>query len=136
MSKLIIELEEEHIKIRNFLEELHEKVMSREKKLELLLQAKNLLSNHIAKEDELLYPKLNKAAETDFLLKKTLNIFAGDTENVSILIHDFFDKYSKNNSISNTEFMKDIAKFTVSLKNRLIKEEIGIYKAYEKLQID
>ena len=92
MSKLISELEEEHIKISNVLKKFHDKVMSREKKLELLLQAKNLLSNHIAKEDELLYPKLNKAAETDFLLKKTLDIFAGDTEKVSKLIHDFFDK--------------------------------------------
>ena len=134
MSKLIDELKQEHIKIKDVLSKLYDSSLTREQKVNILLKAKTMLMEHLAKEDEQLYPALYKKAETDYFLKRTLDLFAKDTDKVSILINNFFDKYSIIDSLDNIEFIKDIAKFMASLKNRITKEEIGIYQSYEKLQ--
>jgi len=136
MSKLINELKQEHIKIKDVLSKLYDSSLTREQKVNILLKAKTMLIEHLAKEDEQLYPALYKKAETDYFLKRTLDLFAKDTDKVSILINNFFDKYSIIDSLDNIEFIKDIAKFMASLKNRITKEEIGIYQSYEKLGIN
>ncbi len=48
---------------------------------------------------------------------------------------DFYQKYSDINNINKTEFAKDISTFIVTLKDRIMKEEVAIYKAYEKLKL-
>ena len=134
MSKLIDELKQEHIEIKNVLSKLYDTNINREQKIKILLKAQTLLSAHLTKEDNELYPFLHEKAKDDYFLKRTLNLFAKDTEKVSKQINNFFIKYSKKNSFNDTEFIKDIAKFMASLKNRITKEEIGIYKSYDKLQ--
>lgn len=135
MSKLITELKQEHQEITKLLLELQQIGITSPKGFDLLIQSKTKLLEHLDKEDTKMYPVLFEKAKTDSALKRTLDLFAGDMEKITEFVLDFYEKYSSNNSNNNT-FIKDVAYLIASLKNRIMKEEIIIYKAYEKLDID
>jgi hypothetical protein len=99
--------------------------------LNTLKEAKAGLLGHLKKEDEQLYPKMNKAAETDEALKRTLNTFAKDMDGVSKAAMDFFEKY--NNGGSGVMFSVDFGKLLGALAGRVRKEENILYKEFDKL---
>ncbi len=136
MSKLVNELKQEHQEITAILRELQKIGASSTKGMELLKQSKTSLLVHLAKEDKQLYPPLHEKAQSDLSLKKTLDIFGAEMEKVTEFVLDFYQKYSDINNINKTEFAKDISTFIVTLKDRIMKEEVAIYKAYEKLKLD
>ena len=135
MNSLIEELKQDHRKITNMLNELKNYGIASNKGIDVLMQSKKALLEHLEKEDNLLYPKLNKKAESDIFLRTTLDTFGQEMEKVSDFILDFYRKYSKN-KINKSDFPKDISIFITALKGRIMKEEIGIYKAYEKLETE
>lgn len=57
-------------------------------------------------------------------------------EKITDFVLGFYRKYSDNININEAEFSKDLANYIVSLKKRIMSEEIAIYKAYEKLNLD
>ena len=136
MSKLVNELKQEHQEITGLLLELQKMGVSSIIGIGLLLQSKTALVDHLNKEDKQLYPPLYKKAQSDLSLKRTLDTFGSEMEKITEFVLDFYQKYSDNNSINKTEFIKDISTFIVALKSRIMKEEIAIYKAYEKLKLD
>jgi hypothetical protein len=91
---------------------------------------------HLKKEDVLFYPVLNKAAESDTNLKRTLEIFAKDMEGISRTALEFFGKYSDGGS--GLEFGTDFGKFYGVLSQRISKEENILFEKYDELnqQID
>jgi hemerythrin-like domain-containing protein len=91
---------------------------------------------HLTKEDKQLYPPLYEKAQSDLSFKKTLDTFGAEMEKITEFVLDFYQKYLDINNISKTEFIKDLSTFIVALKNRIMKEEVAIYKAYEKLKLD
>ena len=97
----------------------------------LLLSAKAGLLAHLEKEDKQLYPTLFKEAESDPMLKQTLDTYAEDMKGISQAALDFFGKYSSGGD--GLEFAKDFGKLLAVLSSRIRKEESVIYVKYDEL---
>jgi len=82
-----------------------------------LFECRDILREHLKREDELPYPKLWGAAQTDIMLKARLEIFAKDMTDISKTVMDFFNKYKKESS--GEEFQKDIAVVLAVLGSRI-----------------
>jgi hemerythrin-like domain-containing protein len=136
MSKLIEELKQEHKEITEILVNLKELSIYSIQGMDLLMQSKNKLLSHLSKEDKYLYPVLKEKSKTDLSLKRTLDVFGKEMDEITKFVLDFYERYSNNNDINKTEFSKDISAFIFALKNRIMKEEVAIYKAYDKIQIN
>ena len=133
MNNLINNLEEEHKELIILLEKL-KVVSSTDGRIKLLNESKELLMKHLEKEDKYLYPPLFEKSKTDSALKMTLSTFGAEMDKISEFIAEFYKKYGNKNEIHKESFNKDLSTFNVALKNRIMKEEIAIYKAYAKLK--
>ncbi len=130
MSKLIKELEKDHLAITAMLSDVRKfGIDSQEGQMKLLL-AKNGLLAHLKKEDEQLYPVLNKAASSDGALNLMLITFAQEMAEISKIAMEFFGKYVQGGQ--GEEFEQDFAKFYSLLSQRIKKEDI-IYSKYEQV---
>ncbi len=133
MSKLIDELKIEHQEIVAILDELQEIGIFSDKGIELLMSSKIKLLRHLEKEDKQLYPVLYEKAKTDLFLKSTLELFGEEMKAITDFVLDFYEKYSVEIA-KKTEFINDISKFIISLRNRIIREEAVIFEEYEKIK--
>lgn len=97
-----------------------------------LLDVKGALIAHLRDEDELLYPSLRKAAETDEALRRTLDLFARDAQAVTQEALAFFDKYTV--AGSGIDFAEDFGRLYALLAQRIRKEEDILYPEYDKLR--
>ena len=136
MSELVNELKQEHKDITAVLIELKNIGASSDEGMALLAQSEALLLNHLSKEDNQLYPPLHEKAKYDFSFKVTLDTFGTEMEEITKFVLGFYKKYINQDKINRTEFVNDISKFISALKNRIMKEEVAIYRAFEKLKID
>ena len=132
MPKLIEELKKEHTVIVETLNRIKKLGISSAEGKNTLLAAKNILLAHLKKEDEQLYPFLNKVAKNNDNLARILEIFAKDIDIISKTALDFFDKYST--SYSGIEFAKSFGNLFATLSQRISKEEKIIYKKYDELK--
>ncbi len=129
MSVLIEELKKDHSKIVNLLKEVKELgILSKEGQAKLL-SAKAHLLKHLNKEDEQLYPVLRKKAEKNKQLEDALDLCVIDMENVSRVVQEFFDKYSR--GVSGKELQKEFENLFVALDKRVRNEEDILYDEYE-----
>jgi hypothetical protein len=129
MSVLIEELKKDHIEIVDLLKEVKELgILSKEGQAKLL-SAKAHLLKHLNKEDEQLYPVLRKKAEKNEQLKDALDLCVIDMENVSSIVQEFFDKYSR--GVSGKELQEEFEKLFVALDKRVRNEEAILYDEYE-----
>ena len=131
MSKLVEELKKDHALIAEALNEVKKLGASSAEGQTILIAARSGLLVHLKKEDEQLYPVLNKAAESDSNLKKNLDIFARDMDEITKAAWEFFDKYSTGGS--GIEFAKDFGRLYSVLSQRISKEERIIYEKYDEL---
>lgn len=131
MSKLILELKQEHKKILDILYKVKALGIGKTEAQELLVSAKQLLLIHLEKEDERLYPALRKEAKTNFELKRTLDNFAKDMELTTLAAMAFFDKYEKGGT--GYEFTKDYELLSSNISERIRNEESQIYSEYSRL---
>jgi len=128
---LISTLKSQHSEMRSLSDSIKDINISREEKLEIFAKLKNLLAEHRNLEDTKLYPLLFETAKNDINLKRKLEVFAKDWEEVSAFSKYFMQKYSE--TLSGEEFNKDSAKFFAKLKTRTMKEEIGLFAEYERI---
>ncbi len=129
MSVLIEELKKDHCEIVDLLKEVKELgILSKEGQAKLL-SAKALLLKHLNKEDEQLYPVLRKKAEHNEQLKDALDLCVIDMENVSSVVQEFFDKYSR--GVSEKELQEEFENLFVALGKRVRNEEDILYDEYE-----
>ena len=131
MSKLIDELKEEHTTITTTLNKVEKIGAFSKKGQDVLLSAKSALLSHLKKEDEQLYPVLHESAKKDTALKRTLDMFAKDMEEISKSVLEFFDKYSEGGS--GMEFAKDYGRFFAALSSRIRREEDILYAKYNEI---
>jgi hypothetical protein len=131
MSKLVDELIKQHIDITDTLDKVKSLGIGTEEGQKTLLAAKNGLLAHLKKEDDELYPVLHKAAESDINLKRTLDMYAKDMDEISKTAFEFFEKYST--AEFGLEFAEDFGVLLGVLSQRIMKEEISLYKKYDKL---
>lgn len=99
----------------------------------LLVKSKDSLIAHLKKEDDQLYPPLVERAKVDSNLKSTLVESGKEMEGITKFVIGFYDKYTADAS-NTTAFLDDLDTFLTTLKSRIVKEETGIYKAYEYIK--
>ena len=133
MSKLIEELKREHRAIVGTINEVNRLGIGTKEGQNMLMSAKNSFIAHLKKEDEQIYPLLNRAAENDPELKTTLYFYAKNMDEISITVFDFFEKYSYGDS--GLEFSTDYGILYTTLSMRITKEEAVIYKKFDELNL-
>lgn len=131
-SRLVEELKREHEEIAEILIAVKSFGIGTKEGRDKLLSAKAKLLSHLKKEDEKLYPALNRAAQTDARLKATLDTFTSDMQETSKKALEFFGKYEKG-EVSGLEFARDSGRLMGILKTRIQKEERALYPEYDKL---
>jgi PAS domain S-box-containing protein len=129
---LIDTLKKEHKEIQEILEKIKESDKIGEKEIALLIKSKTIILNHLKKEDDKLYPVLKLIAKTDDSLKQTLKVFGKEMEGITGFVISFYDKYSDVEQFDKKSFYKDLSKFIVTFNDRVQKEEMILYKVYEK----
>jgi len=134
-NSLTTKLIDEHKQMLHFFEEIQKIGLSSEQKFDLLIKIKDLLLNHLKKEDNYLYPPLTDKAKSDAFLQIKLKTFGSEMDNITAWVNDFYEKYTSPADLSKPSYPKDIAYFLFTLKNRIMKEEISIYKAYDELDL-
>ncbi|MBF0492517.1 MAG: hemerythrin domain-containing protein [Deltaproteobacteria bacterium] len=132
MSKLIEALTREHAWLVAMLGEVQKLRIGTEASNKVLFEAKNGLLVHLGKENEQLYPVLRRAAAADPRLKRTLEIFAEELEQVAAGALRFFEKYDSGDT-SNLDFAVDLGQLIGTLSQRIQKEESILYVEYDKL---
>jgi len=133
MSVLIEELKKEHCAIAETINEVNRLGIGTQEGQNMLMMAKSSFLTHLKKEDEQIYPLLNRAAETDPELKTTLDIYATDMDQISKAVLEFFEKYSYGDS--GFEFSQDYGTLYTTLSLRIAKEEAVIYKKFDELKL-
>ncbi|QXE92320.1 hemerythrin domain-containing protein [Geomonas subterranea] len=134
MSRLIDELKKDHVAIEEMLNRVKDTSITNKEAHRLLLTAQSTLLAHLRKEDAQLYPVLNKAAQTDQGLKRTVDFYAKDMEEISGNAVAFFKKYSPDDAVIDIEFAKALGRLFATISRRLRSEENTLYSAYDKLQ--
>jgi iron-sulfur cluster repair protein YtfE (RIC family) len=94
MTGLIGELRAEHSKIFDTLLRVRLLGVDRPDGHRQLLSARDMLLEHLSKEDNKLYPVLHEAAKKDEELRNSLELLSLDREEVSLAAARFFKKYS------------------------------------------
>lgn len=133
MSTLIDELKREHKAIVAALGQVKRLGIGSREGQDTLMSARNLLLDHLQKEDERIYPMLRRAAQRDDDLRQTLEFYATNMSEITEAALHFFDKYA--NGGSGIEFGQDFGALYSALSLRVAKEEAAIYKRYEELQL-
>lgn len=131
MAGLIDDLKKDHAAIEMVLGQVRDLGIGSSEGQSTLLAAKQGLLAHLSKEDAQLYPRLRKAAESNEKLKRTLDVFAADMQDISRSALQFFQKYAAGGS--GLEFAADFGKLVAALRQRIHKEENLLYVEYEKL---
>ncbi|MDR4499408.1 MAG: hemerythrin domain-containing protein [Candidatus Scalindua sp.] len=131
MSTLIAELKKEHSEIATALSEVNEIGISTNEGQEKLMSLKEQILLHLKKEDEQLFPLLRKEAEHNMELKKSLDLYATNLNNVTVDAQKFFDKYYKKDP--NIMFVGEFVALFTTLNERMKKEEEILFREYEKI---
>ncbi len=129
MSELIEEFKSEHSGILAILSEAKKLGILSHEGQSKLMSAKVSLLAHLKKEDEQFYPVLRKEAENNKQLKTILVIFAIDMENISSIVVEFFDKYSR--GVSGKELQREYENLLVALGKMIRNEEDILYEEYD-----
>lgn len=125
MAGLVIELRREHDAIRTRVAAIKQYGVMTEEGFTGLQQLRELLLKHIAHEDQILYPRLEQAAQHDENLKVLLERFREEMNEITFEAFRFFDLYkTPSRSI---DFAHDVAKIFSMIANRIITEESVLY---------
>jgi hypothetical protein len=135
MARLIDELKKDHAEISKLLDRVKDPSVTNKEAHKILLSAKMTLILHLKKEDSQLYPVLNRASQQDAALKRTVDFYAKDMDEITRKAIEFFDKYSRDDAPIDLEFAKAFGNLFATISRRLRSEESTLYKEYEKLSI-
>lgn len=130
MSLLVEQLVREHAHLVEILDQVRSSGIQTEKAQGILKEAKATLLGHIRKEDNELYPALQRRAETDEKLRSKLTAFASEMSSISKEAEEFFAKYS--GGLDSKDFARDFARLYALLSKRISREESILYPEYDK----
>lgn len=134
MSILIDELKRDHTAMQNLLQRVRDPRVTNKEAHQILVSAKASLLAHLKKEDAQLYPVLNAAAQGNSHLKRTVDFYAKDMDEITRRAVEFFDKYSRDTATIDLEFAKAYGNLFATITRRMRSEETTLYEEYEKLQ--
>ncbi len=130
MADIIKKLRVEHAHMLDLLTRAKSEGIGSEAFRNNLTEVKNLLVKHLELEDMLVYPLLDKAAVNNNKLKKMLDEFKEEMNEIATFAMDFFDRLSHE---SGAKLQKDFKSFMNILLQRIVMEEKVLYKAYEDM---
>ena len=133
MSHLIEELKRDHVAIGNLLNKLKDSQVSNAEAHKILLSAQASLLAHLKKEDAELYPPLLRAAKDNAGLRRTVDFYAKDMDEITAKAVEFFQKYARSDSRIDLEFAKAFGNLFATISRRLRSEETTLYREFEKL---
>ena len=129
MTILIEELRRDHTEIIEALKKAKELGVDTREGQANLMSLKVALLTHLKKEDDHLYPLLRKEAEHNKLIKNALDLCKIDMENVSKIVLELFDRFSK--GILRNDIQDEFEKVLDALDKRIKNEEEILYKEFE-----
>ena len=129
MTVLIEELKRDHSEIIEALKKIEEFGIATREGQASLMSLKVALLAHLKKEDDHLYPALRKEAEHNKLIKNALVLCKIDMENVSKVVQEFFDRFSKGDL--GKDIQGEFEKVLNALDKRIKNEEEILYKEFE-----
>lgn len=133
MARLIDELKRDHVEIETMLAKVRDNGITSNEAHKILIAARSKLLAHLKKEDIQLYPVLNKEAVNDVTLKRSVEFYAKDMDQITADAVAFFDKYSPADAPIDIEFAKAFGRLYSTISRRLRSEEGTLYQAYEKV---
>jgi hemerythrin-like domain-containing protein len=133
MAGLIEELKKDHLAITDLLNKVRDPQVTNDEAHKILLTAQKSLIAHLQKEDAQLYPVLNKGAQDSPDLKRIVDFYAKDMDEITRNAVEFFQKYSRQDTRIDLEFAKAFGNLFATISRRLRSEETTLYKAFEKV---
>ena len=125
MAGLVIELRREHDAIRTRVAAIKQCGVMTEEGFAGLQLLGELLLKHIGHEDQVLYPRLEKAAQHDENLRVLLERFREEMNEITFEALRFFDLYKTPSK--SIDFAHDVARIFSMIANRIITEESVLY---------
>jgi hypothetical protein len=133
MTKLVKELRAEHVKIFDLFDKVAKSGIASKEAQGMLQAAKNLLLEHLKKEETQVLMFLRNESKTDAPLKTLLERLEGEMQKFSAKATAFFAKYEKGAN-KGTEFAKEFEGVVNGFSTRIRQKEELLYPAYEKHQ--
>ena len=130
MSNLIEQLKIEHMELVESLKEAHKLGIVNEEGRKKLMSMKEKLLSHMKKEDDELYPSLNRAADKDENFRVALDYFTANMHEISVKALSFFEKYASGGN--KMEFIRDYKDLLTVLTERIDKEETILFGEFYK----
>ena len=142
MANLIEELKSEHVHLKQILKKAGDFTKPAAERIGYLSEVKKGLLAHLGKEDRELYPVLSGVAQHNQEVRRILEVFAKDMEEIAPQALAFFAKYEDVQRVSErmrtdiqftVEFGRDLERLVVLLGLRIGREEATLYPTYDKL---
>jgi hypothetical protein len=124
-TTLIPALRHDHVQMRDLLETARRHGVSSPEGQHYLKQARDLIVEHLRREDSLLYPALRGCAETQALA----DTYANEMQELSREILAFFDGMQHEHD--DLVFARGFGKVMGTLNKRWTREEVRLYPAYD-----
>jgi hypothetical protein len=129
VSPNIQDLQREHVQIAVALDKVRQLGIGSARGRESLFAARRLLLDHLERENRILYPALRRHAEGDRGLRRLLDDFASEMEQVSGQAVAFFDTYTADSN--GLDFARDFGRLVADLGRRIHREESLLYPEYD-----
>ncbi len=128
---LVEELTQDHRRMQQTVEQLAQAGIASERADELLRIWRQELVAHLRKEDERLYPALQRRAASDEKVRWTLDFFAKDLGQVSGEVQSFFARLDRGED--RAVLAREYGKLVARLKERIRKEENQLFPEYQRV---
>lgn len=131
MSHLIEKLKRDHLQLVALLRGAEDAGIGSSEGKQRLIDARAAFLAHLQEEDALLYPQLRRAAETDRVLKRSLDVLGKDMQHITQQAMTFFSRYEIGDPTR--DFARDCGALLWLLKERMSREEQQLYAAFDRL---
>ena len=131
MNEYIKTWKAEHVAIMDFLSSAVTLDIRSKAGQERMREAKNLILEHLKSEDEVLYPKLKKSSGEKLSLKRLLEVFAKEMNELAPEVLAFFKEYEANPKSEG--LFPELYKLIGMLRVRIYAEENTFIKEYENI---
>jgi DUF438 domain-containing protein len=133
MNSFINALQHDHAHILNLFERARTKAWGSSEQVVILLEAKQVLLEHLEKEDTTLYPHLKRITNQKATAKRTLETFSDSITELTTMVTSFFNQL-EGQSLSELEFSRVFGRIMGLLQTRIRREELYLYPLYKEPQ--
>jgi len=142
MANLVEQLKAEHVQLKQILKKAGDFSKPAVERIGFLSEVKKGLLAHLGKEDRELYPVLSGVAQHNQEVRRILEVFAKDMEEIAPQVLTFFEKYEDVQWVSEkmrtdiafpAEFGQDLERLVVLLGLRIGREEATLYPTYDRV---